>query len=293
MATVTEKAIEVAADAAEEVAEESTQVAEAMREWNGRDVGLGITFGLGAGIAIGAFGSFFVLSKKLKTKYEQIADEEIANMKAHYDAKLRALENREEKATLESVKKDIDVRTEEGDEGGGHTPYHTMYAPGGSEPEKAPDPTVVNIFNNNNDDPEVEMTDGWDIEAELAFRAANPGEPYVVHRNEHEEGPEGPEEYEKFTLTYFEGDDVLCKEDDSIIEDQDGVVGLVNLSRFGHGSDDPNIVYIRNDKLKVDLEVVHSDGKYASEVAGFKDDELQHSSMRRRSPRRSDIDSEH
>jgi hypothetical protein len=150
-------------------------------------------------------------------------------------------------------------------------------------------PTVVNVFNNG-EDPEVEMTDAWDIEEELKNRS--PEVPYVVHRNEHEEGPEGPDEYEKFTLTYFEGDDILCKEDDTVITDPDAVIGLGNLSRFGHGSGDPNIVYVRNDTLKVDLEIVHSDGKYATEVAGFKEDEIQHSSMRRRSPRRSEYDAD-
>jgi len=94
----------------------------------------------------------------------------------------------------------------------------------------------------------------------------------------------------QFTLTYFEGDDVLCKDDDTVIRDQDATVGLGNLSKFGHGSGDPNIVYVRNEELKVDLEIVHSDGKYAVDVAGFKEDELQHSSMRRRSPRRSEYD---
>jgi len=287
LATAVEKAGEVVADAAEKVAEEATDVAAVSRTVDSRLVTAflgGSALGLAAGIA----GSWFVLSKKLKTKYEEIADEEIANMRIHYDKKLRALENREEKALIEDVSTDIQSRTEID---GGQTPYHTMYKGGEGEDQPSGEGTVVqNVFvNNSNEDPEVAMQDAWNIEEELANRS--PDVPYVVHRNEHEEGPEN-EEYDKYTLTYFEGDDTLCRDDDTVITDQDGVVGLGNLSRFGHGSGDPNIVYIRNEKLRVDIEVVHSDGKYATEVAGFPEDELQHSSMRRRSPRRSDFDSD-
>lgn len=291
MATAVEKAIDVAANAAEDVAEESTQVAAATRALSPRNVGF-LCGGLGVGLVIGSFGTHVFLSKLINKRYEAIANEEIATMKSYYDKKLRALENREEKAILEDASKEIQVRTEDG----GVTPYHSMYQ-GGSEPDKPQHPDapkqqverLTNIFNKV-EDPEVPMEEAWNIEEELANRS--PEVPYVVHRNEHEEGPGDPDEYEKYTLTYFEGDDVLCRDDDTIIEDQDDVVGLGNLSRFGHGSGDPNIVYIRNDKLRVDLEVVHSDGRYATEVAGFKEDELQHSSMRRRSPRRSELDAD-
>lgn len=285
MATAVEEAIDVAADAAEAVAEESTQVAEAMREWSGRDVGLGVFFGLGVGVTAGVFSAYFLMSKRLQTKYEAIADEEIAGMKAHYDSKIRALDNREEKKTLDQVAQELKYATD-GKDGGGRVPYHLA----GSEPDKPVETVVQNVFVEHENDPEIEMEEGWNYEEEVKTRTMEV--PYVIHRDEHHEGPPGNEEYEKYTLTYFEGDDVLCKEDDTIIHDQDEVIGLGNLSKFGHGSGDPNIVYIRNDKLKVDLEVVHSDGKYGVEVAGFKEDELQHSSMKRRLPRRSEYDAD-
>lgn len=287
MATAVEKAIDVAADAAEDVAEESAQVAEATRALSPRDVGL-VFGGLGVGVAIGVAGGYFVLKTRLKTKYEQISDEEIAGMKEHYDRKLKALDNKEEKQTLDTVVKDLEYVTD-GKDGGGRIPYHLV----GSEPDKVgaegEDEAVRNVFvENSNDDPEVKMSDGWNYTLELAGRS--PGVPYVIHRDEYNEESKETEGYEQYTLTYFEGDDVLCREDDTIITDQDTTVGLGNLSKFGHGSGDPNIVYIRNEELKVNLEIVHSDGKYATEVAGFPEDELQHSSMRRRSPRRSEYD---
>jgi hypothetical protein len=93
--------------------------------------------------------------------------------------------------------------------------------------------------------------------------------------------------YEKATVTYFSHDDVLADERDARIDGIDEQFGLENLERFGHGSEDPNIVYIRNDKLQIDFEVVKSDGSFTAEVLGIDEDsaDLQHSAVRMR-PRR-------
>jgi hypothetical protein len=231
MATV-EKAAEVVADAAEKGGRRSDRCGRSVSPVDSRLV-TAFLGGSALGVAVGVAGGLLPFEQEtpLKLKYEAIADEEIANMRTHYDKKLRALENREEKALIEDVSTDIKSRTEID---GGKTPYHQMYKGGEGEDEASGDGTVVqNVFiNNSNDDPEVAMQDAWNIEEELANRS--PDVPYVVHRNEHEEGPEN-EEYDKYTLTYFEGDDVLCRDDDTIIEDQDGVIGLGNLSRLVTG----------------------------------------------------------
>lgn len=46
-------------------------------------------------------------------------------------------------------------------------------------------------------------------------------------------------------------------------------IGVDNL-KFGCGSEDKNIVYIRNDSLEKEYEVARSSGTYAEEVAGLK-----------------------
>jgi hypothetical protein len=43
--------------------------------------------------------------------------------------------------------------------------------------------------------------------------------------------------------------------------------------KFGHGSGDPNVVYIRNDKRQSEYEVVHDPGLYSVEVLGL---EIEH-----------------
>lgn len=102
----------------------------------------------------------------------------------------------------------------------------------------------------------------WDAELELANRKQEG--PYVIHIDERHE-----RNYTESTLTYYAGDDVLCDEKDKIIEDQDSVVGVENLDRFGHGSNDLSIVYIRNDDLAIEVEVVKSERTYAEEVHGM------------------------
>jgi hypothetical protein len=87
------------------------------------------------------------------------------------------------------------------------------------------------------------------------------------------------------TLTYFEGDDVLTDEEDQPINETDDTVGNANLLKFGHGSKDNNIVYVRNEKLDLDFEITRSKGSYIKEVLGF----IQHDDRKRvRSFRRRD-----
>lgn len=104
----------------------------------------------------------------------------------------------------------------------------------------------------------------WNYEEEVAERTAE--YPYVISFDEFNDGETG---YEQSTVTYFEGDDVLADEGDQMIDEIEATVGEGNLYRFGHGSKDNKIVYVRNEKLNLDFEIIHSDNKYAQEVLGF------------------------
>jgi len=120
----------------------------------------------------------------------------------------------------------------------------------------------------------------WDYEAELRIRAENPDKPYILH---HDEYYENETEFEQATLTYYEGDDTLVDEKDVPVPDEDATVGEDALTAFGHGSKDKNVVFVRNDKLEMDFEIVRSNGKFSVEVLGFDDQEeseLRHSYSR-------------
>lgn len=111
----------------------------------------------------------------------------------------------------------------------------------------------------------------WDYEKEAEFRADEAQGVYIIH---HDEFMENEPEFEQITLTYFEEDDVLADDKDEAIPDQDRVVHRTEFEqKFGHGSKDNNIVYVRNENLNTDFEILRSTGSYAREVLGF----LEHS----------------
>ena len=73
--------------------------------------------------------------------------------------------------------------------------------------------------------------------------------PYVISPDEF-----GNEfDYEEVSLTYY-ADGVLTDDQDNIIEDVEGLVGLDSLNHFGEYEDDS--VFVRNDALQTDYEIL-------------------------------------
>lgn len=111
-------------------------------------------------------------------------------------------------------------------------------------------------------------------EGELAEQPISLDGPYVIsaadwYLNE--------TDYDQVTLTYWADDAVLVDDDHRIIPDIDRVVGDTNIrNRFGFKSEDPDVVYVRNDKLKVDYEVTKDERSWAEvnhKVKGGEDNE--------------------
>lgn len=117
-------------------------------------------------------------------------------------------------------------------------------------------------------EPITQEEDEFDLEREEELRAERPGHPFVL---EHDEFFNNDPEHSQNSLTYFEGDDVLVDERDNPIADVAGMIGHDTL-RFGYGSRDRNIVYIRNPRREVDFEITRSPGSFAKEVMGFDED---------------------
>lgn len=195
----------------------------------------------------------YVLTKRsLEAKYEQIIAEEIAEAKAFYSK----LNKKEEFADPTKLV----------------TPYQEVveelgYGKLHGEDLAAESERFMERINEEIEDitehDEIVTEDGFDYKAEMANRT--PEKPYIIH---HDEFFENEQDYPQVSLTYFEEDDILVDEKDSPIPDVEGTVGQENL-RFGHGSKDNNIVYIRNERLELDFEVIRNKGNYAKEVLGF------------------------
>jgi hypothetical protein len=79
--------------------------------------------------------------------------------------------------------------------------------------------------------------------------------PYVISPDEFGQD----ESYETISLTYY-ADGVLADDDDEMVEDVENLVGFDSLNHFGEYEDDS--VFVRNDRLKCDYEILLDHRKY-------------------------------
>lgn len=259
---VTEKVIDVAADAAGDIAEFSKETEIVIRGLNRIKVQYGL-LGMAFGAAAGSVAAFYIAYRRAETKYSKISEEEIAVMREHYREKAVALEAEAAKRPLEDIIKEQGYSpTSERD-----TPPPMAVQPplavvpenDDDEEDEEDEPEVRNVFQ----DAQVDFH--WDWHAER--RKRSPDIPYVIHYDERHE----MDGYDDMSLTYYEGDDVLANDRDEVIDPniRDSMVGDKNLDRFGHGSNDAAIVFVRNDKLELIFEIVKTKESYAEAVHGF------------------------
>lgn len=263
MAKVKEEVVE---EIIEEIVEQAPDV-EALVRSLGAMKAQYAAIGVAVGVAAGAIGGFMLAMRKARKEAEEYITAEVSEfvkeMQAHYDAKVQALEARN-KEPLSQVVQDL-----------GYAPAQN------GEVDVVEGEVTENAFDK--DDPQPDSLT-WDYEREAAQRG--PVNPYIIH---HDEFMVNEPEHEQVSLTYFSGDDVLVDERDQVIREVETVVGLEHLQKFGYGSEDEDMVYIRNPRLEVDYEISKSEGTFATEVHGFGDDELRHM---QRSPRRVRFDDE-
>lgn len=249
------------------------------------------------GFGLGVAGGYFLARKLLEQQYSDISEEEIAEAKEFYagfnkvdldgnplspqevmealhgeGAVERAIEALREYAgdepelkgephdevVDEAMAEKLLSEAREARENAEHhvkTPYREAFQAR----------TEVNVFSD----------DTFDLEEEQKFRTED--KPYIIT---HEEYFGAERDYEQWSYTYYEIDGVLTDEGDKPIDNADVVVGEQHLVRFGSGSKDPNIIYIRNDKLGADIEISRSKGSYLEEVLGIPKDESDEKSLK-------------
>lgn len=173
-------------------------------------------FAFASGVAVGSA----VTWKLLKTKYEQIAQEEIDSVKEAFFKAYNESEDCEE------------TECSDGDE---VEPETTMkYAA-----------ILQREGYTNYSDTAKESKESDELE----------DEPYVISPEEF-----GESDYTQIGLTYY-SDGTLADENDEIVEDVEKYVGIESLSHFGEYEDDS--VFVRNDRLKIDYEILLDTRKYS------------------------------
>lgn len=171
-----------------------------------------------AGAALGSV----VTWKMVKTKYEQIANEEIQEVRELYARKVDELTHTQYKEHTEAVDED-------------KTTFSTPVKPELREfADKIKDLGYSDIT-------EEEVN--------------NMGKPYVITPEEYGE----LDEYETVSLVYY-ADGYLTDEQNIVIEDVDNVVGIDSLTHFGEYEDDS--VFVRNDSVETDYEILLDERNY-------------------------------
>lgn len=244
------------------IAEDGVQLAEdLLRATRHRYIlagGVGLV-ALGVGFYIG----YRVATKKATLRYEVLLEAELAKAREVYAKKYKADEFStpdQAMATLHGAEAAIQTYQASKD-----VPADAELIP--SDPRPPVETVVGNVF----------ADAEWNQTQEESKRVANPDEPYIISQEEY---MEGLPDHQQITLAFYEGDEILCDAQDKPIDAVDRIVGESNLLRFGHGSGDSRVVYVRNDREGADFEIIKSQGSYEQEVLGLK-----HSSDRR-PPRR-------
>lgn len=220
-------------------------------------------------LAAGAVGGYFFAKKRLTLKYEELSRQEIEEAKHFY----RALRKEGEYETPEKAAANLipnpSVQAASSAlhvyQGGTETSGMPAIVTELKVEDEGLVEEIVEVETRNIFVDAAQQTPDL-TESELGQRRSDI--PYIITKDEFFENEP---EFEQSTVTFYEGDDVLSDESEKPIEDSDSAVGDLNLHRFGHGSGDKNIVYIRNERISHDFEVVRSPGKFSVEVLGFDD----------------------
>lgn len=241
------------------------------------------------GLLIGAATSYLITNKLAEAKYAKIANEEIDGMKAFYDKKIAKVE----KDLTPKPKKNYAVP---------HEPtiqkeysklvdtlgYSAEPAEWGKEikPKVDPRPELtaddiqepdVDTWNNKEaraQPIEIEPEDeNWDDEVshvDAEHEVINPSEndgPHVITEEEHfEEFPN----YDKIDITWFEEDDVMIDDREEVMSDDDikSALGVAWRSNWGFGSEDNDLVYVRNHHREMCYSITREDMGYAEFISG-------------------------
>jgi hypothetical protein len=239
----------------EEVADNLEEIAEATRRISGKGVGIFLG-GVIVGAAVGLYFGYRYNREKLRAEAFSESEEEVDKIRQHYLQKLMVADA---KPTLAEVIEtqgysDAEVAREF---------VRPLPAP---VPVSEPRESLAPITEMLREPPlvvEHTANDIWDYAKEMEGRR-DPDIPYVIHLDEINEIAE----YDQVSYMYYAADDVICDTDDTPLPHADLIVGQDNL-KFGHGSGDPEIVFVRNDKFELVMEITRSPKSYEEEVLGL------------------------
>jgi hypothetical protein len=229
--------------------------------------------------AVTAAITYKTASKRLEAQYDARLSEELEDTRKFFAAL-------NEKPPLEDLAKGLDVQVEEetlettadqmqvvdprpplgnsGGDGGSIVAYNRIAGNYNGQDDETADesdqtvePTVRNVFHYG------EMITSDTIPQEM-IDARDEAVPYIITAEEYAESENASE-----TWTFYADDAVLANEQEEPVDDISGSVGDETLSNFGLGSGDSRVVYVRNERIGMDYEILLHDGNYGEVVHGI------------------------
>jgi hypothetical protein len=231
----------------EEVADNLQEISEATRGINTRSVGFFLG-GTAVGLALGFYFGRKYNKEKLRAEAFKASEEEVEKIRELY----------QQKTVAATPKPSIQDVVEEQ----GYIQRENVVRRPLPSPVPISAPPVVTYEGGKDKDSH------WVWETELAGRLE--GAPYVIHQDEYREHRTG---YTQVTYTYYALDDTLVDEGNGHpLPHGDEIVGQGNL-KFGHGTDDIDVVFVRNDRLEMEMEICRVPKSYEEEVLGVDPDD--------------------
>lgn len=251
-------------DAVGTISEETSEVVEVVR--NNPVILAGVALVAGS---IGAFIGYKVAEKRLSTKFDKLLAEELEKTKEHYSAitKTGDYETPERAAKVLISEEEVEEFKEIASDYNGSSNEFAGVTVQEKSKTLDSDGDEVEVTKTRNIFVDGRPIEEFDFEAEEENRSGD--RPYVIVLEEY---LENEPDHIQFSMVYYEGDGVLTDENDEIIQNVEEYIGEENLTRFGHGSKDRNMVYIRNEKTSADYEIARSAGYYITEVLGMEDE---------------------
>lgn len=241
-----------------------------------------LVFTVGAGVG------GLVTNQILKNKYSEMAENEIDEVRTYYREKMREVEDKAYKEARkmvelleenestekkddnveedeEETKKDFNKRRKETKRE--RVDYAAMFK---EQSKPGSDPAESEHPEDDDEDEDLQIFTEAESENNLKQRIAD-DIPYIITQ---EEFSNEMLFYDKSTITYYSVDDVLVDENEEMISDVDSTVGDTALTSFGEGSNDPDIVYVRNEKISTDFEVIRVFKSYSKDILGIDDSDI-------------------
>lgn len=212
-----------------------------------------VVISLGIGSALG----YLYAKNELQVGFDSRLEDEIEELRRYYKKRYKTGEYETAEKAAESLSP---LGTFKGPRSGIDIPEGPPFEAPDVDPEKLKEVVERLKYDSPHDSPVIE--EPWVAIADA--QPENPDDESVRIITAHEFIGNDFEHHQP-TWQYYQVDDVLVDEGGEIVHDRDEIIGKGTLKCFGQGSDDVDLVYVRNTTLERDYEIARVHEKFGED----------------------------